>query len=95
MALNNNLGRVVNDSFRRATYRATEDKDQGLIYKATIELSKRYLIIDGRDMAFESGMQVTDDQAASRKPSGRLTILLHGLPGFIRPEGLQSLGFLL
>lgn len=38
---------------------ATEDKDLGLVYKATIELDKNTLRVNGKEMHLEPGMQVT------------------------------------
>lgn len=70
---------------RKISADATEDKDQGLIYKATIELSQKHLIIDGREMALEPGMQVT-----AEVKTGRRTILSYLLSPVM--EALDSVG---
>ncbi|QKN83270.1 HlyD family type I secretion periplasmic adaptor subunit [Scandinavium goeteborgense] len=75
----------VNGTLRKISADATEDKNQGLIYKATIELSQKYLIIDGREMALEPGMQVT-----AEVKTGRRTILSYLLSPVM--EALESVG---
>ena len=46
---------------------ATEDKDLGLIYKATIELDKKSLWVNGNEMPLEPGMQVVAEVKTGKR----------------------------
>ena len=64
---------------------AIEDKELGLVYKATIELNKKSLVIDGQPMRLEPGMQVTAEIT-----TGTRTILSYLLSPVM--EALDSVG---
>lgn len=64
---------------------ATEDKDLGLVYKATIELDKKSLRINGVEMALEPGMQVT-----AEVKTGKRTLLSYLLSPVL--EALDDVG---
>ncbi|WP_318372549.1 HlyD family type I secretion periplasmic adaptor subunit [Enterobacter sp.] len=64
---------------------AIEDKDLGLVYKATIELDKKSLLIDGKAMALEPGMQVS-----AEIKTGKRTVLSYLLSPMM--EALDDVG---
>lgn len=64
---------------------AIEDKDLGLVYKAVIELSKNYFIIDGQPVNLESGMSVSAEIR-----TGQRTVLSYLLSPMM--EALDDVG---
>lgn len=64
---------------------ATEDKDLGLVYRATIELDTKTLIVDGKQVSLEPGMQVT-----AEIKTGKRTVLSYLLSPVL--EALDDVG---
>lgn len=64
---------------------AIDDKDLGLVYKAVIELSTNYLIIDGQTIKLESGMSVS-----AEVKTGQRTVLSYLLSPMM--EALDDVG---
>ena len=64
---------------------ATEDKDLGLVYRAIIELERKALVIDGKSVSLEPGMQVT-----AEIKTGKRTLLSYLLSPMM--EALEDVG---
>lgn len=64
---------------------ATEDKDLGLVYRAIIELERKALVIDGKSVSLEPGMQVT-----AEIKTGKRTLLSYLLSPMM--EALDDVG---
>lgn len=75
----------VSGRLSRISADALEDKERGLLYKAIIELDKKALTIEGREIHLEPGMEVTAEIT-----TGKRTLLSYLLSPIT--EALDSVG---